>query len=68
MLDSVVISVTTAGIPVLVALVAIQWWSKLDRLHVRRTCVAAGLSFMLGLGVNQVILQFVHRVMPGSAT
>lgn len=52
------------GVPLLVFLVVAQWWSKSDRTHVRHTCIAAGLSFSIGLGLNQLILLFVHRVRP----
>ena len=51
----------------IVALVVLNWWSKVDRIHVRHTCVAAGLSFLLGLGLNQITLLFVHRVRPYDA-
>ncbi len=67
LLDSVMIMATTVGVPLLVALVVAQWWSKIDRTHVRHTCIAAGLSFLIGLGLNQIILLFVHRVRPYDA-
>jgi len=58
---------TNVGVPLLVALVVGQWWSRIDRTHVRHTCIAAGLSFLIGLGLNQIILLFVHRVRPYDA-
>jgi undecaprenyl-diphosphatase len=67
LLDAAMIAVTQTGVPLLVALVVAQWWSKMDRTHVRHTCVTAGLSFLIGLGLNQVILLFVHRVRPYDA-
>src|SRR5260370_32576619 len=67
LLDSVMTMATEVGVPLLVALVVDQWWSKTDRTHVRHTSVAAGLSFLIGLGLNQVILLFVHRVRPYDA-
>ncbi len=67
LLDSVMTMATEVGVPLLVALVVAQWWSKTDRTHVRHTSVAAGLSFLIGLGLNQVILLFVHRVRPYDA-
>src|SRR3977135_3901503 len=67
LLDSVMIVATQAGVPLLVVLVGGQWWSKIDRTHIRHTCVAAGLSFLIGLGLNQIILLFVHRVRPYDA-
>jgi undecaprenyl-diphosphatase len=50
------------GVPALIILVGLQWWSKRERLSIRHTCVAAGLSFIIALGLNQIILLFVHRV------
>src|SRR5260370_20127350 len=68
LLDSVMIMATKVGVPLLVALVVAQWWSKIDRTHVRHTCIAAGLSFLIGLGLNQIILLFVQRVRPYDAS
>jgi undecaprenyl-diphosphatase len=67
LLDSIMVMTTQFGVPVLVLLVAVQWWSRYQRLHVRHTCVAAGLSFLIGLGLNQIILLFVHRMRPYDA-
>jgi undecaprenyl-diphosphatase len=66
-LDLIMIMATNGGVPLLVALVVAQWWSKIDWTHVRHTCIAAGLSFLIGLGLNQIILLFVHRVRPYDA-
>src|SRR5260370_19333526 len=66
-LDSAMIVATNVGVPLLVVLVVGQWWSKIDRTHVRHTCIAAGLSFFIGLALNQIILLFVHRVRPYDA-
>ena len=64
-LDAVVVIITKIGVPVLIALTVLQWWSGgAHRLAVRRTCLQAGLAFILGLGLNQVVLLFVHRVRP----
>jgi undecaprenyl-diphosphatase len=65
--DTIMISLAQYGAPLLVLLVMLQWWSRHDRLHVRHTCIAAGLSFLIGLGLNQIILLFVHRVRPYDA-
>ena len=67
LLDTIMISITQYGVPLLVLIVALQWWSQRDRLHVRHTCIAAGLSFFIGLGLNQIILLFMHRVRPYDA-
>ncbi|MBD1545525.1 phosphatase PAP2 family protein [Roseibium aggregatum] len=66
-LDAAMVAFTSYGVPFLILIVIAQWWSRQDRLHVRHTCIAAGLSFLIGLGINQVILLFVHRVRPYDA-
>lgn len=63
-IDSILIAVSAWAVPVLVAAVALQWWSGEDRPANRHTLVAVGLSFSLGLGINQIILLFVHRLRP----
>lgn len=63
-LDSIALAISSAGVPILVATVILQWWSKSDRTHVRHTCIAAGLTFLVGLGLNQILLLFIHRVRP----
>ncbi|MDE1992402.1 MAG: phosphatase PAP2 family protein, partial [Rhizobiaceae bacterium] len=63
-LDKTVVAITQYGVPLLVFFVALQWWSVRDRLHVRHTCVAAGFSFLLGLGMNQIVILFFQRVRP----
>jgi len=68
LLDAVMIMAGKIGVPLLIVLVAVQWWSKVDRTHVRHSCIAAGLSFLIGLGLNQAILLFVHRVRPYDAS
>src|SRR5260370_7433472 len=64
LLDSAMIMVSDVGVPLLVALVVAQWWTKIDRTHVRHIFIAAGLSFLIGLGLNQIILLCVHRLRP----
>jgi undecaprenyl-diphosphatase len=66
-LDAVMIAVTQFGIPVMVLLVALQWWTREDRYHIRHAALSAGLSFLLGLAINQGILLFVHRIRPYDA-
>lgn len=65
--DQCMIWISSLGVPVLVALVAVQWWRTANRTFVRHVLVAAGLSFLLGLGLNQLILLVVHRVRPYDA-
>ncbi len=52
------------GIPVLILAVAVQWWLPRPDRSRRHVFVAAGLSFLLGLGLNQVVLLFVQRLRP----
>ncbi|HWJ74083.1 MAG TPA: phosphatase PAP2 family protein [Kaistia sp.] len=63
-MDLIMIAITSYGVPLLILLVILQWWSTDDRVHVRHGCVAAGLSFLLGLAANQVLLLFIHRIRP----
>lgn len=63
-LDALMVAASTFGVPLIVLAVAIQWWVGQDRAHVRHAVVASGLSFLLGLGINQVVLLFVQRVRP----
>lgn len=62
--DSLMRLVSLAGVPLMVVAVAGQWWSKDDRHQTRHVLVSAGLSFLLGLAVNQALLQFVQRIRP----
>jgi len=66
-LDLVLLAITSAGVPVIVLAVALQWWSRVDRPGERHVAIACGLSFLLGLFLNQVILLFVHRARPYDA-
>jgi len=66
-LDRTMIAISQIGVPLMVIAVALQWWSRTDRSHVRHACLSAGLSFLLGLGINQIILLFVHRIRPYDA-
>jgi undecaprenyl-diphosphatase len=65
--DSLMIAASQLGFPLLVLLVVLQWWSRRKRAHIRHTCVAAGLSCLIGLVLNQIILLFLHRVRPFDA-
>ncbi len=67
LLDAFFLFLTTIGVPIMVILVAIQWWRTHDRSAVRHTVIAAGLTFLFGLAINQIILIFVHRMRPYDA-
>ncbi|MBN9075113.1 MAG: phosphatase PAP2 family protein [Rhizobiales bacterium 65-79] len=66
-LDTVMVAATQLGVPLMVFFVAAQWWSRNDRTHVRHVALVAGLSFLLGLAINQAILLVVHRIRPYDA-
>lgn len=63
-IDFLMIWISGIGVPLLILAVALQWWRRTDRLHIRHVIVAAGLAFLLGLALNQFILLFVHRLRP----
>jgi undecaprenyl-diphosphatase len=67
LLDVGMVAITRFGVPALILLVILQWWSMSERPHVRHACMTAGLSFLIGLGLNQIILVFVHRIRPYDA-
>lgn len=67
LLDSFMIALTQFGVPLVVIMAALQWWSRNERMHVRHVAITAGLSFVLGLGINQLILLFVQRARPYDA-
>ncbi|ACI54467.1 phosphatase PAP2 family protein [Rhizobium leguminosarum] len=66
-IDFLMIWVSAIGVPLMVLAVAGQWWRQGDRDHTRHVLVATGLSFLLGLAVNQLILLLVHRIRPYDA-
>lgn len=63
-IDFLMIWISAVGVPLLVLAVAVQWWRRADRPHLRHILVAAGLSFVLGLALNQLILLFIQRMRP----
>lgn len=66
-LDTFFIFITSFGVPLMIIAVAAQWWRRENRQEVRHALVASGLTFLLGLALNQVILLFVHRMRPYDA-
>lgn len=65
--DPTMIAITKVGVPFIVLMVVLQWWSWVDRQHVRHVAICAGLAFLLGLAINQGVLLFIHRVRPYDA-
>lgn len=66
-LDFLMIWTSAIGVPILVAAVALQWWVPPSDRRIRHVLVAAGLSFFIGLGFNQLVLRFVQRIRPYDA-
>lgn len=67
LLDPMMVAVTKGGVPFIVFLVVLQWWSRENRQHLRHAAICAGLAFLLGLAINQGILLFIHRLRPYDA-
>ncbi|RDJ03026.1 phosphatase PAP2 family protein [Rhizobium grahamii] len=66
-LDQILIMISAFGVPLLVIAVIGQWWSGSDRTRTRHALLAAGLAFLIGLGLNQIILLFDGRIRPYDA-
>ncbi|PST22569.1 phosphatase PAP2 family protein [Rhizobium sp. JAB6] len=67
LLDHVVITISNVGVPLLILAVAAQWWTGSERTKTRHILIAAGLTFLIGLGINQIILLFDQRIRPYDA-
>ncbi len=65
--DFIMIWISAIGVPVLVVAVAAQWWVPRSDRPTRHILVAAGLSFIIGLGLNQLILLVAQRARPYDA-
>jgi len=73
-LDHLMVLITTIGVPLLVGAVVLSWWIGSGGRHAaeqrqlnRHAAVVCGLSFLIGLGLNQLILLLVHRIRPYDA-
>ena len=64
LVDPTMIAITQVGVPAIVLIVVLQWWSREERQHVRHAAICAGLAFLLGLALNQGVLLFIHRLRP----
>lgn len=67
LLDHIIVAVSALGVPLLIVAVAAQWWAGSERANTRHVLVAAGLTFLIGLGINQIILLLEHRIRPYDA-
>jgi undecaprenyl-diphosphatase len=63
-LDQIMIAVTTVGVPAVIIAVALQWFIKPNQQGRRHAIIASGLAFLLGEGINQLILLGIHRIRP----
>ena len=63
-IDSLMIVITKIGPLLMVVWIALRWFAKQNRIHERHVAIQCGLATALGLGINQLILIFVHRVRP----
>lgn len=66
-LDTIFVYLTSFGVPLMVIAVVAQWWRLAGRVDIRHALVASGLTFLLGLALNQVIILVIHRVRPYDA-
>ncbi len=66
-LDTAMSAISAYGVPVLVIALVLQWFIKPDQLKRRYALIASGLAFLLGEGINQIILLFIHRQRPYDA-
>lgn len=67
LIDGLMIATTKFMVPLMIVAVAVRWWAGTDRRNERMLAVEAGLTFLLGLLVNQLILLFVNRMRPYDA-
>lgn len=67
LIDGLMIATTKFMVPLMVVAVAVRWWARADRRNERILAVEAGLTFLLGLFINQLILLFVNRLRPYDA-
>ncbi len=65
--DNLMIWISTIGVPLMVLAVAVQWWLPRRDLPTRHVLVASGLTFLIGLGINQLVLLFIQRARPYEA-
>jgi undecaprenyl-diphosphatase len=65
--DSLMTGVTAFGIPLMMLAVALTWWLGGRDRSQRHAALVCGMSFVLGLALNQLILIMVHRMRPYDA-
>jgi undecaprenyl-diphosphatase len=63
-LDLLMVLVAKWGIFLLIAIIALRWWSKQNREIARYVIISCGLSTALGLFVNYLLSLFIDRIRP----
>jgi undecaprenyl-diphosphatase len=63
-LDGVMVIITHVGVPLLELSVVANWWLRGEPRSGRHDVVACGLSFLLGLALNQIVVLAIHRARP----
>jgi undecaprenyl-diphosphatase len=63
-LDFLIVLVANWGIFLLIAMIALRWWSTHEREIARFGAVRCGLAVALGLLLNYLCSLFVHRIRP----
>ena len=66
--DSMMVFITNTGHFLLVAAVAIPWFSRNHRKENRLLAIQCGIATALSLAINQFILLFYHRLRPYEAS
>lgn len=66
-LDAAMPAITTYGVPLIIVVVALQWFTKTDRPRLRHAIITSGVAFLLGQAINQIILLTIHRPRPYDA-
>jgi undecaprenyl-diphosphatase len=63
-LDGVIVVIAHIGVPLLELAVIANWWPRSESRSERHAVVACGLSFLLGLALNQIVASVMHRARP----
>ena len=66
-IDAVLVGTTEVTVPLMVLAVVVRWFASVERKSERTLAVETGLTFVVGLLLNQAILLFVSRIRPYDA-